>query len=144
MDYHTDYVVYQRIKETDTTKSSPASEGTEFTTCYSLNGYVAVKGKLVSGQTLTAYTDAVTPFGAECDYIWKRNGRIISGATDDTYVFIISYQTDKTSDVIFDNTTINVENESDRLKIFYDTNHVTTCKDTTLNTISQTIQSKNI
>ena len=86
LDYHTNYTVYQRIKETDTAKSSPASEGTRFTTCYSLNGYVTVKGKLVSDQTLTANTDTVTPIGAEFDYVWKRNGQIIIGASSNTYI----------------------------------------------------------
>ena len=51
----------------------------------------------------------------------------------DKYIFINSYGTDKTSNIVYKGTTINVNDETTNFRVFYDTNKTVTCINTHIN-----------
>ncbi|MED3553004.1 hypothetical protein [Cytobacillus praedii] len=87
----TSYTFITRIKETETTNASTASEGTTSKTevVSEMGGTVTITGETTHGSTLTTDLTSITYTPTTTSdiptYQWKRNNVNIAGATQSTY-----------------------------------------------------------
>ena len=86
LEIHTDYDIYQRIKETDTVFASEISDKITETTDYAgLTGTATISGTPKYGETLSASLDSGNNSG-DLNYQWMRGDIDIEEATLATYV----------------------------------------------------------
>ncbi len=86
LEIHTEYDIYQRVKETDTVSASEISDKLTETTGYAaLSGTASISGTLKYGETLSASLDSGNNSG-DLNYQWMRGDSNIDGATLATYV----------------------------------------------------------